>query len=60
MVAILFGSCYKLGATKGLMDVKVGGGSHIMWASEVLKTGNRKDTARCEISLQNNRLGRHK
>jgi hypothetical protein len=49
VLLMTFYEIIKLGISKDLL----------VWASEVLKTGNRKETARREISLQNNKLGRH-
>ena len=55
-IPILFRSCYKLGAMKGRMIVKVAGGSQIMDASGVFNIGKRNYAALRKILWRNHVL----
>jgi len=52
-IPILFKSCYKLGALKGRMIVKVAGGSQVMDASGVFNIGKRNYAALRKIFWRN-------
>jgi chemotaxis protein CheD len=53
-IALLFKSCYELGAKKGRMIVKLAGGSQIMDASETFCIGQRNHGALKKIFFRNN------
>ncbi len=55
-IPILFKSCYRLGAKKGRMIVKVAGGSQAMDASGVFNIGKRNYAALRKILWRNNVL----
>ncbi|MBW1741183.1 MAG: chemotaxis protein CheD [Deltaproteobacteria bacterium] len=55
-IPILFKSCYKLGAVKGRMIVKVAGGSQVMDSSGVFNIGKRNYAALRKIFWRNNVL----
>ncbi len=55
-IPILFKSCYKLGAVKGRMIVKLAGGSQVMDASGVFNIGKRNYAALRKIFWRNNVL----
>lgn len=55
-IPLLFKSCYKLGAAKGQMVVKVAGGSQVLGASEQFMIGKRNHTALRKILFRNNVL----
>ncbi len=55
-IPLLFKACYKLGAKKGRMTVKVAGGSQVMDASGVFNIGKRNYAALRKILWRNNVL----
>lgn len=55
-IPILFKSCYKLGAEKGRMIVKVAGGSQVMDPSGMFNIGKRNYAALRKILWRNNVL----
>ena len=55
-IPLLFKACYKLGAEKRRMTVKVAGGSQIMDSSEVFNIGKRNYAALRKIFWRNNVL----
>lgn len=55
-IPVLFKSCYKLGAAKGRMIVKVAGGAQILDASEYFMIGKRNHAALRKILFRNNVL----
>lgn len=55
-IPILFKSCYKLGAVKSRMIIKVAGGSQVMDASGVFNIGKRNYAALRKIFWRNNVL----
>jgi len=55
-IPLLFKSCYKLGAAKGQMVVKVAGGSQVLDASEQFMIGKRNYAALRKILFRNNVL----
>jgi chemotaxis protein CheD len=55
-VPILFKSCYELGAKKGRMVVKIGGGAQVLRATETFSIGQRNYGALRKILFRNNVL----
>ncbi len=53
-IPLLFKSCYKLGAKKGRMVVKVAGGAQILDPTEQFKIGKRNYAALRKIFFRNN------
>jgi chemotaxis protein CheD len=55
-IPLLFKSCFKLGAKKGRMVVKVAGGAQILDPTEQFKIGKRNYAALRKILFRNNVL----
>jgi chemotaxis protein CheD len=53
---LLFRECYRLGAQKSRMRVKIAGGSQVLGNREFFQIGRRNYAALCKIFLKNNVL----